>query len=46
MVKTTILVETFTRDRLKQLGTKGQTYDWIINGLINTTRKEGTGDLA
>jgi hypothetical protein len=45
MVKTTILVETHTRDRLKQLGMKGQTYDWIINGLMNTTR-EGGKDLA
>jgi hypothetical protein len=32
--KTTILVEKSTRDTLKQLGTKGQSYDKLINWLI------------
>jgi hypothetical protein len=34
MDKTTILVEKTTRDVLKQLGTKGQSYDNLINWLI------------
>jgi hypothetical protein len=34
MKKSTILIETKTRENLKQLGTKGQTYDQLINELI------------
>jgi hypothetical protein len=34
MVKTTILVEKTTRDVLKELGNKGQSYDNLINWLI------------
>lgn len=33
-MKTTILVEEETRDRLKKLGRKNQTYDQLINELI------------
>jgi hypothetical protein len=33
-LKTTILVEKATRQLLKQLGNKGQTYDELINFLI------------
>lgn len=33
-MKTTILVEKATRELLKQLGSKGQTYDELINFLI------------
>jgi hypothetical protein len=39
MVKRTILVETKTRDLLKELGKKDQTYDQVINELIQTKRK-------
>jgi len=35
MDKTTILVEKATRDVLKQLGYKGQSYDNLINWLIS-----------
>lgn len=37
MSKSTILVETRTRERLKHQGRKGQTYDELINRLIDTT---------
>jgi hypothetical protein len=33
-LKTTILVEKATRELLKELGNKGQTYDELINFLI------------
>jgi hypothetical protein len=36
MSKSTILVETKTRERLKYQGRKGQTYDDLINQLIDT----------
>jgi hypothetical protein len=39
MVKRTILVETRTRELLKELGKKAQTYDQVINELIQTKRK-------
>jgi hypothetical protein len=35
MAKVTILLETKTRDELKALGRKGQTYDQLILDLIN-----------
>jgi hypothetical protein len=35
MSKTTILVKDKTRDRLKYTGHKGQTYDELINYLID-----------
>ena len=39
-LKTTILVEKTTREVLKQLGSKGQSYDNLINWLIsNKTRQ-------
>ncbi|HKG87268.1 MAG TPA: hypothetical protein VKA95_02990 [Nitrososphaeraceae archaeon] len=34
MSKTTILVEDSTRQKLRQIGSKGQTYDQVINELI------------
>jgi hypothetical protein len=43
-MKTTILVEKATRELLKQLGSKGQTYDELINFLIikkSTSTNEG-----
>jgi hypothetical protein len=39
MVKRTILVETRTRELLKELGKKDQTYDQIISELIQIKRK-------
>jgi hypothetical protein len=36
MSKSTILIETITRERLKEIGRKGQTYDDLINQLIDT----------
>jgi|GraSoiStandDraft_41_1057321.scaffolds.fasta_scaffold3948170_1 hypothetical protein len=39
MNRTTILIENTTKKRLKQLGTKGQTYDEVINQLINNEKK-------
>lgn len=35
MPRTTISLETETRDRLKQLGRKGETYDELVNRLID-----------
>ena len=36
MVKTTILVEKQTREILRKIGTKGQTYDQVIIQLLQT----------
>ena len=33
--KTTIQIESETRDRLKERGRKGESYDTIINGLLD-----------
>jgi hypothetical protein len=38
--RTTILVEKTTRDVLKQLGSKGQSYDNLINWLISTNTRQ------
>jgi hypothetical protein len=35
----TILIKNRTRERLKQAGVKGQTYDELINQLIDTRKK-------
>lgn len=35
MARTTIQIETETRDRLRKLGTKGESYDKIVNNLID-----------
>jgi hypothetical protein len=42
MPKTTILVETKTRESLKRIGNKGQTYDKVINDLIKERSKDFT----
>jgi hypothetical protein len=42
-MKTTILVEKTTRDVLKQLGTKGQSYDNLINWLIRNKSRQTIG---
>ena len=36
MSKTTILVESRTREKLRHIGRKNQTYDELINELIET----------
>lgn len=41
-VKTTIVITTLTRERLRQIGRKNQTYDELINDLI---RKRNNQDL-
>ncbi|MGA9843530.1 MAG: hypothetical protein WBP64_07845 [Nitrososphaeraceae archaeon] len=43
MSKTTILIKTTTREKLRQIGRKNQTYDQLINELIK--RKENSDDL-
>jgi hypothetical protein len=40
MKKSTILIESKTRENLKQLGMKGQTYDQLINELITKTKSK------
>jgi hypothetical protein len=35
IAQTTIQIRTATRDRLKDLGTKGQSYDTVINRIID-----------
>jgi len=37
--KTTIAISKETRDQLKDLGKKGETYDEILRKLINQTKK-------
>jgi hypothetical protein len=34
-MSSTIFIKTTTRERLKQIGTKGQTYDELINRLVD-----------
>ena len=46
MSKTTILVESETRERLRQIGRKNQTYDQLINELIKAKRGAGQQDLS
>ena len=43
MSKTTILIKTTTREKLRHIGRKNQTYDQLINDLIK--RKENSKDL-
>jgi hypothetical protein len=43
-MKSTILIESKTRENLKQLGTKGQTYDQLINELITKTKSKDSPD--
>jgi hypothetical protein len=49
MSKSTILVESTTRQLLKEIGKKGQTYDeliiQLIHGAVQTTRG-ATGDAS
>ena len=41
MSKTTILVENTTREKLRQIGRKNQTYDDLITELIKTKISNG-----
>ena len=41
MTKTTILVENTTREKLRQIGRKNQTYDELIAELIKTKISNG-----
>ena len=45
MSKTTILVESDTRERLRKIGRKNQTYDQLINELIKAKRSTSQEDL-
>ncbi|MGB7638979.1 MAG: hypothetical protein WBL88_15565 [Nitrososphaeraceae archaeon] len=38
MSKSTILIESVTRERLKEIGRKGQSYDQLINQLLEKKR--------
>ncbi|MBV9176342.1 MAG: hypothetical protein JO297_04835 [Nitrososphaeraceae archaeon] len=38
MNKTTILIQNNTHERLKQIGRKGQSYDQLINQLLEKKR--------
>ena len=40
MTKTTIQVETSTRDRIRAHGLAGMTYDDILNRVLDTTDRE------
>lgn len=44
MTKTTILVESRTRERLRHIARKNQTYDDLINELMNLKRNRGSFD--
>ena len=44
MSKTTILIENATREKLKEIGRKNQTYDTLINDLIETKRNQDSHD--
>jgi hypothetical protein len=39
MIKSTILIKGTTRERLKHRGSKGETYDNLINRLLNEDGK-------
>lgn len=39
MLKTSILIESNTRDELKRYGRKEQTYDDIVNELLKKTKE-------
>ena len=40
MGRSTVLVESSTRERLKKIGKKGQSYDELINELIDSRNKD------
>jgi hypothetical protein len=46
MVKTTIMIEDTTRDLLKHVGRKEQSYDQLINELIKNTVRSNGGVVA
>jgi predicted CopG family antitoxin len=40
MSKSTILIESMTRERLKEIGRKGQSYDQLINHLLDIKKRD------
>jgi hypothetical protein len=44
MSKTTILIESTTREKLREIGKKNQTYDKLINELIKSKRNQDPRD--
>jgi len=46
MSKSTILIESATRQLLKEIGRKGQTYDQLIVQLINVATLQPSRELA
>ena len=46
MSKTTILIESDTRRKLKEIGRKNQTYDSLINELIESKRNGDSRDSS
>jgi len=44
MQKTTISIEMVTKDRLKDIGKKGETYDEIINRLVDEHNRKSEAD--
>ncbi|MGB6531245.1 MAG: hypothetical protein WBF33_24320 [Candidatus Nitrosopolaris sp.] len=44
-MKTTIIINSGTRDVLKRIGTKGQTYDQIIGVVSVKDKQQGQGEL-
>ena len=43
--QTTVQLEPGTRDRLKQAGVKGETYDQVMNRLLDFWEQEHKGGL-
>jgi hypothetical protein len=46
MSKTTILIESTTREKLREIGRKSQTYDKLINELIATKKGRLTAKVG
>ena len=44
MSKSTILIESITREKLKQIGRKGESYDDLINQLLLQKKKADSLD--
>lgn len=43
-ISSTIAIRRGTRDMLKEIGRKGETYDELIRQLINVKRNQGSAD--
>jgi predicted CopG family antitoxin len=46
MHRTTILVRDETRERLKEIGKKGQSYDQLINQLLEIKNISSTDEIS